>query len=506
MTGTEYVELPAMDRPSASELPPPMAVDIAPLGALTGDRYRASLDDGRAVWLDGQQIENVAEHPAFVRSVAEIARLLDLQHDAEYRETLTVEDPATGLRIGRGYYPPRTLDDLHAARRSAEVWMSESWGQHGRAPSFMASIAVGLYDFRYHLESNRAGFGVHAAAWYRYAARRDLLLTHALGDPQIDRNANPTDHPDYALRVLSEDENGIVVRGAKQLVTLAPFAHEVLVYLSASFAQREAEEFVVWFALPLNAPGLHVLCREPFGTDVHGHAHPFASRFDEQDAMLFFDDVKVPWERVFLLHDSSLAREGLGRINAWSQYIGQVRYQERLRTLLGVGTLIAEAIGVDEFRNIQDDLGELTSYIEILDYFLAAGEAGAGRTDGGLLAPAPAPAAAVWAASVAGRTVEIVRNIGQSGTLMQPTENDLANPELRRFLDRYMHGKDIGVAEKSRLFRLAWDLTSDSFGQRQHLYECVHRGDLARNRINLFHRHDQTVVRERIMRLISRPL
>lgn len=479
---------------------------LQPRGALTGERYTASLDDGRRVWLDGERVKNVAEHPAFRGPVRELARLLDLQHAPEYRDTLTVHDPDSGLRLGRHYHPPRTAQELRAARRGAEVWMRESWGQHGRSPAFMASVAVGLYDFRNRLESARAGFGAHAEGWFRYAAERDLLLTHALGDPQIDRSANPVDHPDHALRVVRETDDGIVVRGAKQLTTLAPYAHEVLVYLSASFAQRGAEEFVVWCALPINAPGLHVLCREPLGTGGHGHAHPFAARFDEQDAMLFFDDVSVPWERVFLLHDGGLAREGLTRINAWSQYLGQVRYQERLRTLLGVGTLLAESIGVDGFRTIQEDLGELTSYVEILDHFLAAGEATAHHTDGGLLAPGPTPAAAVWAASVAGRAVEVVRGIGQSGTLMQPTENDLRSATLRPFLDRYMRGRDIEVAEKSRLFRLAWDLTSDSFGQRQHLYEYVHRGDLARNRINLFHRHDQSAIRQRIADLVARPL
>ncbi|WP_335937428.1 4-hydroxyphenylacetate 3-hydroxylase family protein [Streptomyces sp. PTD5-9] len=479
---------------------------VEPLGALDGERFRAGLDDGRSVWLDGEEIKNVAEHPAFAAPVAEIARLLDLQHDPAHRELLTVEDPATGLRIGRGYHPPRTAGELRAARDSAEVWMRESWGQHGRSPAFMSSVAVGLLDFRHRLETNRPGFGANAEAYHRFAATRDLLLTHALGDPQIDRSASPVDHPDHALRVLREDDAGIVVRGAKQLTTLAPFAHEVLVYLSASFARRGAEEFVVWFALPLNAPGLRILCREPFGAEPHGHAHPFARRFDEQDAMLFFDDVTVPWDRVFLLGDGELAREGLGRINAWSQYIGQIRYRERLRTLLGVGSLLAESIGVDGFRNVQEDLGELAGYARLLDHFLDAGEATAYRTDGGLLAPGPTPAAAVWAAQVAGRAVGIVRGIGQSGVLMQPTENDLRAPELRPLLDRYMRGKDIGAEHKSRLFRLAWDLTADSFGQRQDLYEYVHRGDLARNRINLYRDHDLSSVRERITALISAPL
>ncbi|MGC7327650.1 4-hydroxyphenylacetate 3-hydroxylase N-terminal domain-containing protein, partial [Mycobacteroides abscessus subsp. abscessus] len=93
----------------------------------------------------------------------------------------------------------------------------------------------------------------------------------------------------------------------------------------------------VWFGIPVATEGLTVLSREPLGHEGFGHAHPFGKRFDEQDSMLFFDDVFVPWERVLLLRDGQLAREGLGRINAWSQYVGQVRFRERLQSLLSVG-------------------------------------------------------------------------------------------------------------------------------------------------------------------------
>ncbi|MBQ6639991.1 MAG: 4-hydroxyphenylacetate 3-hydroxylase [Saccharopolyspora sp.] len=479
---------------------------VEPRGVLDDDRFRRSLDDGRNVWLDGERVKNVAEHPALSGAVAELGSLLDLQHDPERADELTVFDERSGKRISRGYQLPRTFDDLRAARRSATTWMRESWGQHGRSPAFMSSIAVGLHDFHLRLATQGAQFGENAVAYHRFAAERDLVLTHALGDPQIERGSTPLDDPDLALRIVREDDAGIVVRGAKQLTTLAPFAHEVLVYLSASFAQRGSEKFVMWFALPMNATGLHVLCREPFGSEPYGHAHHFARRFDEQDAMLFFDDVVVPWDRVFLLHDGALANEGLRRINAWSQYIGQIRYQERLRTLLGVATLLAESIGVDGFRNIQDELGELAGYVEILGHFLDAGEATATTTDAGLVAPGPTPAAAIWAAEVAGRAVEIVRNIGQSGILMQPSEKDLRSPDLRDYLERYMRGKDMDVDRKSRLFRLAWDLTADSFGQRQDLYEYVHRGNLTRNRVNLFMKHDQNEMRERITELVEGPL
>ncbi|MFC7327000.1 4-hydroxyphenylacetate 3-hydroxylase family protein [Marinactinospora rubrisoli] len=474
-------------------------------GVLDGKRYLDSLDDGREVWLDGERVSDVAGHPAFRGAARELARQFDLQHHPDHRDLLTWESPRTGNRLAQSYRPPRSVADLRVVRRGAEFWFRESWGQHGRSPAFMATILVGLYDFRNRLAAARPEFGANAERYYTHVAENDLVLTHALGDPQIDRSADPVEHPDNALRIVAERPDGIVVRGAKQLTTLAPLANEVLVYLSASFARRGAERFVVWFALPLATPGLRILCREPFGATPYGHAHPFAARFDEQDAMLFFEDVLVPWDRVFLLHDGALALEGLRRITAWSAYIGLVRYRERLRTLLAVATLAADSIGVAGFRNIQEDLGELTSFVRVLDHFIAAGEADARPTDGGLLAPGDLTATAVWAAETSGRAVQILRRIGGSGVLMQPTERDLAS-ELRPQLDRYMRGRDIGAAEKSRLFRLAWDLVGDGFGQRQDLYEFVHRGDLARNRINLFLRHDQEDVLGRVRELISRPL
>ncbi|MDX3535887.1 4-hydroxyphenylacetate 3-hydroxylase N-terminal domain-containing protein [Streptomyces sp. MB09-01] len=485
--------------------PAPAQTRKAPLGVQTGDRYRASLDDGRELYLDGKRVTDPASHPAFKPSVDELGRLIDLQHDPEHAPLMTWKDPQSGLTLARAYQPTRTLEDLRTQRRSAEVWLRESLGQHGRSPAFMASIALGLYDFRHRLDASRPGFGANAEAWYRHCATNDLVLTHALGDPQIDRSADPVDDPDLALRVIEENDKGIVVRGAKQLTTLAPTAHEVLVYLSASFTQRRGEQFVVWCALPLNTPGLITLCREPFGAEPYGHEHPLAGRFDEQDAMLFFDDVLVPWDRVFLLRDGALARTGLGRINAWSAYIGHIRYRERLRTLLATATMLAESIGVEGFRNIQEELGKLASYAELTEYFIDAAEARATVTDSGLLAPGDTAASRVWSAEVAASALAVVRNIGSAGILMQPTPNDLDNPRLRPHLDRYMRGRNIEADKKSRLFRLAWDLTGDSFGQRQDLYEYVHRGDLARNRINIYKRQDQTEVRTRLEQLIAAP-
>ncbi|UED83244.1 4-hydroxyphenylacetate 3-hydroxylase family protein [Streptomyces profundus] len=476
-------------------------------GALTGERYRRSLDDGREVWLAGERVRDVAGHPAFAGTVAEFGRLYDRQHDPALAPRLTFPSPDTGNPVSRSYQLPTNAEELRAKAENTRDWMRASWGQLGRAPDFMANVTVGLHDFRDELEANHQGFGENAVAYHRYAREHDLALTHALGDPQIDRSSSALEDQDLALRVVRETDNGVVVRGAKQLATLAPFAHEVLVYLNGVSALRGSERFVIWFALPMNARGLRVLCREPLGDHRTGHGHPFARRFDEQDAMLFFEDVEIPWERIFLLRDGPLALRGLSRINAWSMLSTHIRFHERLRTIAATGSLVAQSVGVDAFRGIQEDLGELVSYVETLRIGIEGSLATGGPTPGGLYAPGESYGLGFWSAGISARAVEIVRRVGASGVVMQPSEADLAHPELRPLLDRYMRGKNIDAAAKSRLFRLAWDLVADGFGARQEMYEYLHRGDLGAGRVRLYRSwSDRGELEERLRGLLAQPI
>jgi 4-hydroxyphenylacetate 3-monooxygenase oxygenase component len=482
-----------------------MRGQVEAAGALDSTRYVASLQDGREVWLDGQRVD-VTRHPAFAGMLHELARLYDLQHHPDSRDVTTFTSPETGRRVSYSYLLPETPDDLRRKRLNTEHWARESWGQLARLPDFMANVVVGLYDFRHTLAAIDPRFGENAARYHAYCREADLALTHCIVDPQIDRSISPADDADLALRVVHRSEEGVVVRGAKQLATLAPFAHEILVYLSASYAGRDQPDLVSWFALPLSTPGLKILCREPFSLHGSGHSHPFAHRYDEQDAMAFFDDVLVPWDRIFLLDNADAATRGLRSINAWSLYASQIRFHQKILTFVGVATMLAEAIGVDGFRGIREKLGELVSYAEIVRLGIRGMEAEATRTEGGLLAPANDLAMSSFAAQISSRLVEIVHDIGASGLIMQPSEADLREPALRPHLERYMRGKTLGVDEKSRLFRLAWDLAGDSSAARQSLYERWHRGDLARNRANLYLSFDRSSIVARIRDLISRPL
>lgn len=490
-------------------------VGTTALGAMTGARYIESLKDGREVWMDGQKIDDVTTHPAFRGMVHELARIYDLQHTEAYREQMTFTSPETGNRCSISWMLPRSLEDLQRKRRNSEIWNEQCWGQLGRGPDILAPYIIMLYDIRDVLSAVKhphCDFGENVVNYHRYCMENDLFLTHALGDPQVDRSEQPQNEQrligedEVALHVVEETKDGVIVHGAKQLATAAPITHDTYVSLSATFMRRADPRFVLSFSIPNNTPGLKIFCREPVSQWAGSYGHPLGVLYDEQDAMLFFDHVLVPWDRLFSLYDSSPILMRYMRGINFLGWANLCRIHERMRLMTAVATLIAEAIGVIEYREVAAKLGEMVTYTEMWHHAMDGVEHTAFETEGGLMTLGSISGMNIYFAQTSARMVQLLREIAGSGLIMQPSENDLANPEFRPYLDKYMRGKGVDVEYKSRLYRLAHDLAVSSFGMRQEVYEYWHGGDPNRNRINLLRRYDQTDIIDRIKRLISRPL
>jgi aromatic ring hydroxylase len=337
----------------------------------------------------------------------------------------------------------------------------------------------------------------------------DLFLTHALGDPQVDRSTQPqneqrtvAEDEEVALDVVEETKIGVIVTGGKQLSTAAPHSHECYVSLSATFARRSNPKCVLAFCIPTNSPGLKILAREPVSRWFGSWGHPLQI-LDEQDCMLFFDRVLVRWDRLFMLYDPTpmvkmLGADG-GSVNfnflGWSNLC---RVEVRMRLMTAVATMVAEAIGVIDYREVAAKLGEMATYCEVWRHAMEGVEHLARPTATGQWTLGPGRDLHIWFTQVSGRMVEPYARDLRLGIIMQPSERDLANPEIRQYLDRYMRGKDVDVEYKSRLFRLAHDLAASSFGLRQEIYEYWHGGDPNRNRINLLRSFDQKEMKGRI--------
>jgi len=442
-------------------------------GAKTGQQFIDSLRDDREIWFRGERIRDVTRHPLFANMAANLAKAYDLQHAPGTQDVMTYDD-GTGRRVSYSFLCPRTQQDLLLRRKNEEVWVEHVYGMCGRLPDFCASLAIGYCEISKELQELDASLGKNPELYLEYARTNDLCISHGLHDPCMDKSLRPSQDPDRCVRVVKERDDGIVVRGAR-FNTLGLYSNEIIITPTYIFNEDEAE-FALWFTVPCNAPGLKQVCRESFA----GRAsldHPMSSNFEEVDTLIVFDDVFIPWERVFLYRQPLAAnRLFRGRVAHWATYSAAVLAQYRYELLIATGHLLAVTSGVEKRHDVVAALGEMCVYLRLLRGSLRASEADCQISPGGMCFPAPAPERRALQSMIAERFSQLLEHIGTSSLMFLPTAEDWDVPELRRHLDIYMRGKGTSGIDRHKLCKLAWDLSGDSFGSRQRLYDRLHSG------------------------------
>jgi 4-hydroxyphenylacetate 3-monooxygenase len=456
------------------------------VGARTGQEYIDRLAQTRpVVEFNGARIEGpIPNHPALAGVVRTFAELYDLQHDDALRDVLTYESPTTGERVGISFLVPRTPEDLERRRAGFKAWADHTLGFVGRTGDYLNSALMALSEAGEWFAEADPRFADNIRAYYEHVRENDLLTTHTLIPPQANRAAGPGQQVDgraLGAHVVDRDDNGIVIRGARMLATIGPIADELLVFPSTVLrGTADDEPYSFAFAINCDAPGLRFICRE--GID-YGRHHPLGSRFDEIDAVVVFDDVRVPWDRVFMLGHPELCNSFYTDTGAVAHMTHQVtaRTTAKTETFLGLTSLMTEAIGIEQFSHIQEDVAEIAVMLSILRALVRAAEADAAPNRFGVLTPAwePLNAARNWYPKASQRLPEIVRKFGASGLMAIPTEDDIAG-SARQDIATYLQSATLAGADRVRLFRLAWDASTSAFGGRQNLYEHYFFGDPVR--------------------------
>jgi anthranilate 3-monooxygenase (FAD) / 4-hydroxyphenylacetate 3-monooxygenase len=441
----------------------------------------------REVWIEGERVADVTTHPAFRQSVRQVAQLYDMQSAPEHQETLTWQVPETGARAGTAFMPARSIGDLQRRRAAFQLWAEASFGLMGRSPDFLNSTLLAFAEARDIFARGGAQFGENVDAYYRYVRDHDLFLSHALIPPQNDRSkpSSAQAEGNLHLRVVRETSSGIIVRGARMLATLGPVSDEMIMYNLPGFRPGD-EDHAIMFAVPTDAPGLRQICRTPYdrGTQA-SFDHPLAARFEESDALLIFDDVLVPWERVFLYRDIALANALYpdSALRNHTAHQTNTRALVKLQFATGLAIAVARSIKADQFLHVQQMLGECLGYVEIVKSGLVRAEAECETMDGGTVRAALPPLQALRAflPTAYPRIIEILQTIGAGGLMMMPSGADFAAAAIADDVGRYYQGAS-GMASRERvkLFKLAWDLAGDAFGSRQLQYERYYAGDPVR--------------------------
>jgi 4-hydroxyphenylacetate 3-monooxygenase len=466
--------------------------------ARSGAEYLQGLRDDRAVWIDGERVPDVTCDRRLARGVRSVATLYDMQLEPARVEQMTYRSPTSGERVGLSHIEPRSIDDLVRRRNMMRSWSEWSAGMLGRSPDYLNTMVMGCAANAPYFAHNDPAYGDNIKRYYELVREQDLCLTHTLVPPQVNRGVHPDEQAGgaVALQVVDETDRGLVMSGARILATLAPASDELFVAPSPSRSQAGVGNPRAFaFAIPVSTTGLRMICRESFDIGRSSFDHPLGSRFEEMDCTAVFDRVLVPWERVFLYGDQAYCAALFRDTNIFSQASHQFITKNWVKAefVLGVATLMAEAIGISEQLHVQRLLGEILHAALTLRAFIRASEADAAPGPGDVWAPDTETllTARSFFPEVYPRLVEILQILGSSGIANIPSEASVEAPQLVDDIARFYQGATIGGRERIQLFRLAWDIACSSFGGRQVLYERYFAGDFYRNVATHYVNHDK---------------
>ena len=483
------------------------------MAARSGRQFLDRLSAARVhVEIQGETLTGrVNEHPAFRNVIRSYADLYDMQHDPAHRDVLTYPSPSTGQPVATSFLTPRTPEDLDQRQRAFKLWADRSFGMLGRTPDYLNSALMALAAAAGWFAQADPSFGRNIENYYERVREDDLLCTHTLIPPQANRAVSGSRQAGGTLmaHITKEDDNGIVINGARMLATIGPFADELLVFPSTVLRNTpEDRQYSFACAVPNDTPGLRYLAREPLDFGRPRHDHPLGSRFEEPDAVVVFDDVHVPYERCFVLGDPELCNGFYTRTSAAAHMTHQVIARTTAKTeyILGLVSLLTEAIGIEQFQHVQADVAEVITTLELLRAFSRAAQADAEPNDFGVLTPAWAPlnAARNLYPRLYQRFPEILRKLGASGLMATPTLADVTGPAAAD-IETYLQAAALGGAERVALFRLVWDTCISAFSGRQALYEYYFFGDPVRMAGAYVSSYDREPYKAAVRAFLERP-
>lgn len=460
----------------------------------TGKEYIDQLAQRKAeIYVGGERVHNVVAHPAFRNAARTVAKMYDIAADPANRDALTFADPETGRRYNNIYLRPRSKSDLEARNRVHSAWAASTWGLFGRSPDHVAGWIAGMACRPELFDQYRAGFGRHVMNYYQYAREKDLYVCYAIVPPAGAKSADvstvgkQTAAPDAkwganaGLRVVKEDDAGITLWGFKILATGAVFADEILFGNYQPLAQGQ-EAFAVTCAVPVDAPGVKLLARRSFEESAVSELdNPMAYRYDEADAVVYCDNVHVPWERVFAYNDAEAVRAAFNDTpaNVLGNAQAHIRHLAKLRLVLGIIKKVLELNGIANLPPVKDTLGMLATRVAMVESMVVAENAVTEEWPNGYVTQDRQTMYSTMAYTMEYYPIFIqhVRELLGSHPFQQPADIGVfENPVTEEIYSKFAMAETPVAVERYKLMRLAWDLIGSEFASRHTQYEMFYNG------------------------------
>ncbi|ODS75408.1 MAG: 4-hydroxyphenylacetate 3-hydroxylase [Bordetella sp. SCN 67-23] len=462
-----------------------------------GDEYLRSLNDGRAVYVDGELVKDVTKHPAFAAATRSAARLFDTAAAPALRDRMTFTSPSSGRPVLRAYQIPRSHADLKARRLASETWSEGTFGMIGRTPDHVSGFFCGYAAVPEVFAAGGKHFAENVVNFYEHLRENHMWATYAIVPPQIDRGkpAHKQSDPTLYAGVVKERDDGIVISGAQQLATGGVISDYL--YLSCIHPLQAGDEnYAIGVALPMNAAGMKLYPRRPFALQAtNSFDYPLSSRFDETDCFVVLKDVFVPWEHVFIYRNTEVCRDQWWKTpsHAYGNLQAQARYATKLRFMMGLAKRMNEMTGNDAHPQVQVQMGEMAAHVQLVESMLEAQETRAAIDANGVMWPCKRSLYAIMAlqSDMNPRLIDTIRELTGAAMISLPSSlQDLESPETAEDIERYMRAASTDARSRIALMRMAWDFIGTEFGNRSQQYEKFYGGASFLVKQNMYRSYD----------------
>ncbi len=415
---------------------------------MTGEEYKASLSDDRAVYFEGERITDLPNHPILGQMVDACAA----SYDRFYK-------PETGA-ISDYFTVPGTIDAL---RERVDMHHEVDLLTHVTYASIMTLLTAADRIAEKRPQGKEA---IHK--YVRYVQENDLRVVECITDAKGDRGKKPgaQDDPDAYLHVVERRDDGVVIRGAKLHISCAAVCHELMAIPTKSMKPGE-EEFAIACAVPVDAPGVKIVNTTYATRHEELRDFPVSGGKAVPEGFVIFDNVFVPNDRIFLDGEAEYAAVFAHSLGLWERLGGLASMADGADLLVGFAQLIAEANGLERVGHIKEKISEMIIHATLVRASLEAAIAHCDVTEDGAAFPSElyTNAGKYHGAANYGLMVRHLHDIAGGSILTAPSIRDLENEETGHLIRKYMGTKQsVDGFYRSRLFHAIRDLTADSYG------------------------------------------
>ncbi|MBR0750523.1 4-hydroxyphenylacetate 3-hydroxylase [Bradyrhizobium japonicum] len=444
----------------------------------TGAEYLESLRDGRRIYVGGELIEDVTTHPMTKGYANAIAEYYDLHLNPKNLAITTFVDES-GKRQSMHWFLPRSKEDVVKRREYCDFLCRHfKGGIFTRPPAGMNVVMFTQVDDQKPWSDNSRFSGKkrdlsgNIQRQWEEVTSQDLAISPMFLDVQFDRGRDNAMAETPMLKIIEERDDGILVRGWKAIGTSVPFVNHLLI--GNLWRPGQTAEQTVYALVPIATKGVSVVARKSNAQpDADPYDRPLATIGDELDAMVYFDDVLIPWDRVQHIGNPDHAKWYPQRQFDWVHLETQIRHCVHAELMVGLALLLTQSLGTSTNPVVAAQLAELIRFRETCRAFMIAAEETGFATPGGLFKPNNIYidfGRAYYLENQAKMVNTLIDFCGR-GVVIQPSKREMEDPYIGPKLAEALRGAEISAYDRIKIFRQISERFLSEWGNRHEMFE-----------------------------------